>query len=116
MSMKFKYLDDKLSLVVNGDKYDIRDCAKMILLITNGSITGYRNENLLESLLNGKLLIVGYHKKEKVRVCDGVIMYSFSFKDASEDAEKAARNHYNIIKENIHNMMRVNNYKIIKNE
>jgi len=112
--MKARYLDDKLQLVVVGDEADLRDCAKMILMITNGSMTGYRNENLLESLLSGKPLIIGYYKKERVKICDDKIMYGFSFRGASEDAKKAAMNHYNVIKENIQHMTGANSYRIIR--
>jgi hypothetical protein len=112
--MKTKFLDDKLQLVVKGDEFDIKDCAKMILLITNGGIIGYRNENLLETLLTGKPLSVGDHKREKVKVCDGKIMYGFVFCGASSEAEKAARNHYDVIKENIQKMTGANGYRIIR--
>lgn len=105
--MKATYLDDKLRIIIRGDPSEIRDCAKLILEVTNGDKNSHRNSSVLKRLLNGEAsYLVGNYKKEEVKVSDGRLIYGFMHtrRDASVDAMNAARNHYIVIKENIQHM------------
>jgi len=110
--VKATYLDDKLRIVIRGERSDLRDCAKIILTVTNGSTIGFRNENMVESLFDGKSFILGHYKREKVKIHEDKIMYGFLSKGASKEAEMAAENHYLVIKENIQELACTNGYRI----
>jgi hypothetical protein len=100
-TMKTSYLDDKLCIVVKGERNELRECAKIILLVTNGGTTGHRNTNLITRLFDSQPIILGHYKRERMKYCDDRLVYGFLQEGSSLDAEKAAKNHYTVIKENI---------------
>jgi hypothetical protein len=110
--MKATYLDEKLRIIVKGEKSDLRDCIKIILGVTNGGTSGHRNQNLIDRLFSGQTFIIGHYKKEKVKVYDNRVIYGFLAEGASVEAQRAAENHYLVIKENIQKLTGENGYKI----
>lgn len=106
--MEIKCLDDKLSMVITGESPELRSCARMMLDITNGGCTSVDSNKLRKvDSDNPVVFIMGYHKNERMEFFPGILTYTCLHTNLSEDAQAAAKNHYNVIKEYLTDLFKI---------